>query len=50
MGSEANGISLPKENFDMKITIPMNEKTESLNVSVAGGLLMYAINKSKFEK
>lgn len=50
MGSEANGISLPKEYFDMKITVPMNEESESLNVSVAGGLLMYAINKSKFEK
>ncbi len=50
MGSEANGISLPKEYFDMKITVPINEELESLNVSVAGGLLMYAINKSKFEK
>lgn len=50
MGSEAKGINIPEENFDMKITIPMNEKTESLNVSVAGGLLMYAINRSKFEK
>jgi len=27
----------------------MNEQSESLNVSVAGGLLMYAINRSKFE-
>lgn len=50
MGSESKGISLPEEYSDIKVTIPMNEQSESLNVSVAGGLLMYAINRSKFEK
>lgn len=50
MGSEAKGIKISEEFIDLKVTIPMSEKTESLNVSVASGILMYAINKSKFEK
>lgn len=50
MGSEAKGLDVSKEYIDLKLTIPMNEESESLNVSVAAGILMYAINKSRFEK
>ncbi len=50
MGSEAKGLGVPEEYIDFKITIPMNEESESLNVSVAAGILMYAINRSRFEK
>lgn len=49
MGSEAKGLGVPEEYIDLKLTIPMNDESESLNVSVAAGILMYAINKSKFE-
>lgn len=50
MGSEAKGVTVPAQYIDMRVTVPMNEKSESLNVSVAAGILMYKINKSKFEK
>jgi len=46
LGNEGNGISpeiraLPNK----KITIPMQSGVESLNVGVAGGILMYELNK-----
>lgn len=42
MGNEANGISEEIEKFcDEKITIPMTGGAESLNVSVACGIILY---------
>lgn len=44
LGNEGAGISqLSKKNANILVTIPMNKKVESLNVSVAGGILMYLL-------
>ena len=41
LSNEAHGVCQQGEAFGKKITIPMEEKMESLNVSVAGAILMY---------
>ena len=43
LGSEAQGLSEEARECCEKITIPMSGKMESLNVSVAGGILMYIL-------
>ena len=50
LGSEAHGVQVPVELIDERITVPMFPQAESLNVSVAAGLLMYAVNRRKFDK
>lgn len=43
IGNEGNGISpLVKKNCDFLISIPLNNNVESLNASVATGILIYA--------
>ena len=49
MGSEAKGILFPDDYIDESIYIPMDKESESLNVAVAAGIILYSINKSKFE-
>ena len=45
LGNEANGVSSELlEKTTINIYIPINGKAESLNVAVAGGILMYALN------
>lgn len=44
LGNEATGPSAESERFQ-KVTIPMQEEMESLNVAVAGGILMYMLNQ-----
>lgn len=48
MGSEDKGItkSILKRS-DMQVNIPLSGKTESLNVSVATGIILYEINRQK---
>ncbi len=48
LGNEANGIS-PEilDQTDVNVRIGMNEKLESLNVSVAGSIIMYYLNELK---
>jgi len=46
MGNEAHGASKETKNFCQAVTISMPGAMESLNVAVAGGILMYAL-KSK---
>lgn len=48
MGSEGEGVS-PEylKRSDLKVMIPMLGKTESLNVSVAAGVLLYEIVKQR---
>lgn len=51
IGNEANGVS--KEVFDIadkKMTIPMLGKTESLNASVATGVILYECVRRKLIK
>lgn len=45
IGNEGSGVSrLVKEKSDEFISIPMDEKVESLNASVAAGILIYALS------
>ena len=47
MGSEGSGISsLVRKNCDYVVSIPMRGHIDSLNVSVAAGILMYEFRKS----
>jgi TrmH family RNA methyltransferase len=43
LGNEACGISETADQLSSKIAIPMSGKMESLNVAVAGGILMYCL-------
>jgi len=44
IGSEGNGVSrLVKENSDVIVSIPMNGSVNSLNASVAAGIVIYSI-------
>jgi 23S rRNA (guanosine2251-2'-O)-methyltransferase len=46
LGSEGSGIrKLVKENCDHLINIPISNKVESLNISVAAGIIMYELKK-----
>jgi TrmH family RNA methyltransferase len=48
LGNESHGISLPVRNFITNmVTIPGTENIESLNVSVAGGILLHALTSLK---
>lgn len=48
VGSEGNGVSrLVKEKCDFVVKIPMKGHIDSLNVSVATGILLYEINRQR---
>ena len=48
LGNESHGISLPVRNFiTSMVAIPGSENIESLNVSVAGGILLHALTSLK---
>lgn len=47
MGNEAHGPSHEIFEFCTPITIPMSNQMESLNVGVAGGILLYELSKKK---
>ncbi len=50
IGNEANGVELEiQELADEKIKIPMIGKTESLNASVATGIILYEYVRQKRE-
>lgn len=47
IGNEGKGISnLVKENSDFLVTIPISPKVESLNASVAAGILIYQMENN----
>lgn len=49
VGSEGKGVSLlVKKSCDALLKIPMKNNIDSLNVSVAGGIIMYEISKQIF--
>lgn len=51
IGNEANGVSQEIQNMaDEKARIPMLGKTESLNASVAAGIVMYEYVRQKLNK
>ena len=48
VGSEGKGISrLVREKCDFIVSLPMKGKINSLNASVAAGILMYEIAKHR---
>ncbi|MBQ9325779.1 MAG: 23S rRNA (guanosine(2251)-2'-O)-methyltransferase RlmB [Clostridia bacterium] len=48
VGSEGEGISrLVMENCDQKVSLPLKGKIESLNASVAAGIVMYRVLRSR---
>jgi len=50
MGNEANGISEETENLcTHRVTIPMTGNAESLNVSVACGIMLYEAERSRMD-
>lgn len=49
LGSESQGISKEAERLCEKVSIPMSGKMESLNVSIAGGILMYFIRNQSLK-
>jgi TrmH family RNA methyltransferase len=46
LGNEAHGLSLEAQRLCQKVTIPMPGEMESLNVAVAGSILMYVLKNS----
>ena len=47
IGNEGKGISnLVKENSDFLVTIPISPKVESINASVAAGILIYQMENN----
>ena len=51
IGNEANGVSKDVQNVsDKKVKIPMLGKTESLNASVAAGIMIYEYVRGKIKK
>lgn len=46
LGSESHGISEKVFKSTKRISIPMTNEMESLNVAIAGGILMYILKKS----
>ncbi len=44
LGNEAHGASLAVKNFCQPVTIPMPGEMESLNVAIAGGILLYLLS------
>ena len=48
VGSEGHGVSrLLKEQSDFVVSLPMNGQINSLNASVAAGILMYEITRQR---
>ena len=48
IGSEGNGVGrLIKEKSDFVVSLPMKGKINSLNASVAAGILMYEVAKQR---
>ena len=51
IGNEANGVSKEIQDMaDQKVKIPMLGKTESLNASVATGIILYEYVRQKLNK
>ena len=51
IGNEGNGIGrLVAKNCDTVISLPMRGKINSLNASVAAGILMYEVMRKRFKK
>lgn len=51
IGNEGNGVSLQMKNMcNSVVSIPMQNKVESLNASVSASIIMYMLNKINKEK
>ena len=48
IGSEGSGVSpLVKKNCDAVVSLPMRGKVNSLNASVAAGILIYEVTRQR---
>ena len=48
VGAEGEGVSrLVLENADKRVSLPIRGKLDSLNASVAAGILLYAVLKAR---
>ena len=48
IGSEGSGVSvLVKKNCDAVVSLPMQGKVNSLNASVAAGILIYEVTRQR---
>ena len=46
LGNEASGVSLDiQRQADINVIIPISKRIESLNVAIAGAIMMYEVNK-----
>ncbi len=45
LGNEAHGVRAPNELAYQKVTLAMNKEVESLNVAIAGAILMYTLTQ-----
>lgn len=50
LGNESKGLSAETLKHCKKVSIPIENQMESLNVSVAGGILMYNLKRSSYGK
>ena len=51
IGNEGKGLSrLMRDTCDQIVSIPMVGKLNSLNASVAGGIMMYEVMKGRLQK
>jgi RNA methyltransferase, TrmH family len=50
VGNEAHGASQAVKKFCAPVTIPMSGQMESLNVAVAGGILLYTLGKERSDR
>lgn len=50
LGNEAHGASSAIRQFCQPVTIPMPGEMESLNVAIAGGILLYLLSKNRTVK
>lgn len=51
LGNEGNGLSeYSRQNANLTVSLPMENQFESLNVAIAGSVIMYHIYANKFNK
>lgn len=46
LGSEGQGLSVTALDVCRQVSVPMDGDMESLNVAVAGGILMFALSRA----
>lgn len=50
LGNEGKGLSLESKSHCRRISIPINNEMESLNVAIAGAILMYCLRDNELDR